>query len=142
MSKILLPIFISFAMLSCSKKLCTRETLLAKFNMKNAALINENTQILNDLTHPQLNFVHSNGWYEDKKSFLLLSKEKPLKYKSITIDSLKSIIVEDTGILSGLGNFDINYKGNDVNIYLYFTETYVCTSNGWQLLSRHSSKKP
>lgn len=127
---------------SCAPKICSEATLIDTFNKKNAALVDDNTLILKDLALPQLSFVHSNGWKEDIHSFLLKSDVKQLKYKDIRIDSVQATIVDKTGLLSGLGTFDINYKKNDLKISLYFTETYVCKNNGWKLLARHSCKKP
>ncbi len=130
------------ALVSCNKRICSEETLISTFNKKNLALIDENTEELKKIALNELNFLHSNGWHEDKNSFLLKSGAKQLKYKSISVDSFRAIIVNRTGILTGLGNFDITYKGSNFNVNLYFTETYVCMSNSWKLLARHSSKKP
>jgi hypothetical protein len=133
---------LTLVVVSCAPKMCSEASLIGTFNKKNAALVDDNTLILKDLALPQLSFVHSNGWKEDIHSFLLKSDVKQLKYNDIRIDSIQAIIVDKTGLLSGLGTFDINYKKNDLKISLYFTETYVCKSNGWKLLARHSCKKP
>lgn len=127
---------------SCAPKICTEATLIETFNKKNTAMVDENISALKDLALPQLSFVHSNGWKEDIHSFLSKSNVKQLKYKAIKIDSLKATIVDKTGLLSGLGTFDINYKNNELKIDLYFTETYVCKNDGWKLLARHSCRKP
>jgi Domain of unknown function (DUF4440) len=133
---------LAFIIYSCAPKMCSEAALLDTFNKKNAALVDDSTLTLKELALPQLSFVHSNGWKEDIHSFLSKSDVKQLKYNAIKIDSIQATVVDKTGLLSGLGTFDINYKNNDLKISLYFTETYVCKNGDWKLLARHSCKKP
>lgn len=133
-------ITILFVFTSCTKQLCNKTELVDTFKKKNTALITQDTAFLSGLASLQLSFTHSNGWIEDYKSFVSSGKSKDLFYNNIAIDSLSSIISNQTGIIRGSGVFDILYKKNALKIHLSFTETYICEDKEWKLLARHSSK--
>ncbi len=137
----LLFLFSIVTIISCTGKLCDKANLQQKFLSKNQALVDENTSALDRIAMPNLNYVHSNGWCENKASFLQSSQQKSLQYKSIVADSVNYIVEGNTGLVSGLGIFNILYKKSELNLNLFFSETYVCKNGEWKLLGRHACKK-
>lgn len=125
---------------SCTKQLCNKENLIDTFQKKNKSLITQDTFALSVLASKQLSFIHSNGWIEDYNSFTSSGASKSLIYNHINIDSIHAIIENKTGLITGVGTFDVIYKNNPIKLKLGFTETYVCIDNEWKLLARHSSK--
>lgn len=127
-------------MTSCNRNICDKSDLASTFNNKNKALIAQDSVTLKTMALKNLSFTHSNGWIEDYKSFISSGESKNLFYNAITIDSVKTIITDKTGIIRGIGDFDVLYKNNPIKLKLSFTETYVCINKEWKLLARHSSK--
>jgi hypothetical protein len=125
---------------SCNRNICSEAALLHAFEKKTNALVAQDSITLKNIAVKNLSFTHSNGWVEDYKSFTSSGESKSLFYNAINIDSVKTIISDKTGLVRGVGNFDIIYKNNTLKLKLSFTETYVCINNEWKLFARHSSK--
>ncbi|MBK8698642.1 MAG: nuclear transport factor 2 family protein [Saprospiraceae bacterium] len=124
---------------ACSRT-CTETALQRAFQYKNEALVSGETQVLRELSAPQLNYSHSNCWTENQREFATSPLVKGLIYQKIEVDSIHTTVADKTGLVTGQGTFHVVMKEKPLSIHLCFTETYVCQDGHWKILARHAAK--
>ncbi len=108
-----------------------------KFNYLNA----DNLGNLGPILHDRLVFIHSNGMTETKEQmFRNLRDGKWKLYKVDVLEASVRIFRKKTAIVVGKGTFHASNAGHDVDIDLYYTETWLLDKKQWRLASRHASR--
>lgn len=108
-----------------------------KFNYFNP----ENIGKLGPFLHDRLVFIHSNGMTETKEQmFRNLRDGKWKLYKVDVREASVRIFRKKTAIVVGKGTFHASNAGHDIDIDLYYTETWLLDKKQWRLASRHASR--
>lgn len=103
-------------------------------------LISVNVDSLNALLAPEINYIHSNGWIQNRPEVLADMKNGKLRYQAVEVEESSVKIHENTALVTGKGNFSGVMNGTAFSIKLLYTEVYVKISNKWKLAARHACK--
>jgi hypothetical protein len=108
------------------------------------AMVSGNFKSLADLLHPNLRYVHSNGWVETKEDVLENIRSGKLVYHSIEILETEVRSGDGFAVLIGRGIFTVSLDGKPMALELKFTEVYVYVRKvkQWLLYSRHANRMP
>lgn len=103
-------------------------------------LIANKSDSLSSLLGDKVNYIHSNGWIQNREEILADMTNGKLQYKNIVVEESRVNIVEQTAIVTGKGSFVGKVNDVDFSLKLLYTEVYVKVKNHWKLISRHSCK--
>ena len=118
------------------------EKINALHKQKFEWLIAGNVDSLNALLAPQVNYVHSNGWIQNREEVLADMKNGKLHYKMVEVEESQVSILENTALVTGRGAFSGVMNGNAFSVKLLYTEIYVKMENRWKLAGRHACRLP
>ncbi len=105
-------------------------------------LIGSNYDSLSILLDDRIQYIHSNGWIQNKGEILNDLKTGKLVYKKVTIKESTARLYATTALAIGLGTFEGVIDGKPFLMDLRYTEVYIKSKNRWKLVSRHSNKMP
>lgn len=94
------------------------------------------------LLDDKVQYVHSNGWTQNKQEVLDDMRTGKLVYKKVTVKAAKVRLYDKTAIVTGFGTFEGVNGGNAFALNLGYTEVYVFANGAWRLASRHSNRMP
>lgn len=97
---------------------------------------------LNAILDDQVQYIHSNGWVQNKKEVLEDMRSGKLVYQNVTVKEDQVRMYGETAIVTGLGTFEGVNNGTAFKLDLRYTEVYLNTQSGWRLVSRHSNRMP
>lgn len=127
----------------CSYSQTPEETAVNNLHKKKFEwLISGNADSLNVLLAPEVNYVHSNGWIQNRAEVLGDMKNGKLNYRSVVVEESSVNIFENTALVTGKGVFSGVMNGTAFSIKLLYTEVYVKTTGRWKLAGRHACKLP
>jgi hypothetical protein len=92
------------------------------------------------LLHPDLNYIHSNGWVETKSEVLDNIQSGKLTYHSVEVLKADVTISGQTAVLLGTGIFSVSLNGKPILIKLLYTEVYTDIDKRPVLIHRHACK--
>jgi len=118
------------------------EKVKALHKQKFEWLINGKVDSLNALLAPEVNYVHSNGWIQNREEVLADMKSAKLQYKAVEVEDTQVSILENTAIVTGRGTFSGVMNGTAFSVKLLYTEIYVKVLSSWKLAGRHACKLP
>ena len=105
-------------------------------------LITGNVDSLNALLAPQVNYVHSNGWIQNREEVLADMQNGKLQYKAVEVGEAQVSVLENTAVVTGKGTFSGVMNSTAFSVKLLYTEIYVKVSGRWKLAGRHACKLP
>jgi hypothetical protein len=105
-------------------------------------LINNQYDSLIALFDDKAQYIHSNGWVQNKKDVIDDARTGKLKYQSVDIKDTQARIYGNSAVVTGLGTFAGVKEGNSFSMDLRYTEVYVRSGNRWKLVSRHANRMP
>ncbi|MBS1543962.1 MAG: nuclear transport factor 2 family protein [Bacteroidetes bacterium] len=113
-------------------------------------MINKNEDSLRNLVDERLQYIHSNGWVQNKHDLLEDLRSGKLNYQKVSVkESAVRIFPENskggqqTAIVTGTGTFEGVTEGKLFAMDLRYTEVYVRDQkNIWRLVSRHANRMP
>ncbi len=105
-------------------------------------LIAKQYDSLQPVLHPQLLYIHSNGWIENATEVIDDLKSGKLYYGSVNVEEASARQVGDCVVVTGRGQFAGLNQGNQFSISLLYTEVYVKVKKRWMLLQRHANRLP
>ncbi len=97
---------------------------------------------LEKLLDEKIQYIHSNGWIQNKREVLDDMKTGKLVYKKVSVKEASVRVYGKAAILTGLGTFEGVNGGIAFLLDLRYTEVYVWTMDRWALASRHSNRMP
>ena len=103
-------------------------------------MIDRNLDSLAMLLHPELRYIHSNGWVESRDDVLENIRSGKLVYKMVEIETSSMHKRKTSAMVVGKGIFHVSLDGNDITIHLKYEEHYKKLHKGWQLIYRKSQK--
>ena len=90
----------------------------------------------------RVQYIHSNGWIQNKREIIDDAKSGKLVYQKVLIKEASVRVYGKSAVVTGLGTFEGINTGNPFSIELRYTEVYVKTGSRWKLASRHSNRMP
>lgn len=103
-------------------------------------MVTKNYDSLERLFDDRLQFVHSNGWTENKQEFISDIKSGKLLYTNITVTEAVARVYPGSAVIIGRGKFLVKLEGKDLEFDLKYTEVYVQQRGKWLLVSRHANR--
>jgi Domain of unknown function (DUF4440) len=105
-------------------------------------LINKQYDSLSKILDDRIQYIHSNGWIQDKDHVIGDIKSGTLTYQKIDIKESQARLYANSAIVTGSGRFEGAGNGNIFAVDLLYTEVYIKSGNHWKLASRHANKMP
>jgi len=131
----LLPLF-------CLAQLPEEEAVRKLSQKKFDWLIRLQADSLDRMLDERIQFVHSNGWIQNKRDVLEDMRSGKLVYQKVTVKEASVRVYGKAAIVNGLGVFEGINAGTPFNLNLRYTEVYVYEDGRWMLASRHSNRMP
>ena len=85
-------------------------------------------------------YIHSNGWIENKTEIIADLKSGKLNYKRVDVNEVKVRLSKNVAILTGKGVFFVTMDNKDLEIKLLYSEVYIKEKGKWLLTHRHANK--
>lgn len=105
-------------------------------------MINKKYDSIVAVLDDRVQYVHSNGWVQNKKEIIEDIQSGKLIYLNIQIKEVAVRLFPQTAILNGLGTFQVMMDDKPVSVELRYTEVYVKYGSRWLLASRHANRMP
>ena len=103
-------------------------------------MVNKNLDSLNAILDERVQYIHSNGWTENKKEIIEDIRSGKLVMSSVKVSEASARVYKGFVIVNGKGSFNVLLNGEPIDISLLYTEVYAKRQNGWLLVSRHANR--
>ena len=120
----------------------TAEEVLAAEDARYAAQTGNDFGALQKLIGNDLVYTHSSSLVDDKDSYLASMKTGAVQYRVMRRSDAKVRTYGCVGILTGLGNFDVTVKGQDLAVELRFHSLWVKRAGGLEFISWQATRTP
>lgn len=98
------------------------------------------TDSLQAILDPRMQYVHSNGWVQNREEMIADLASGKLVYEAIVVKTATVRLYKRSAVVTGQGTFTVRMNGSPLVIDLGFTEVYVREGNRWLLASRHANR--
>ena len=105
-------------------------------------LISKQSDSLAAMLDDRVQYIHSNGWIQNKKEVVEDLKAGKLNYIKVTIQEATARLYATTAIVTGLGIFEGITEDKPFSLNLRYTEVYLKSGSHWKLVLRHANKMP
>lgn len=95
-----------------------------------------------NLLDDRIQYIHSNGWTQNKKEIIDDLHSGKLNYQKVLLKDSRVRVFGTSAIVTGLGTFEGITDGKPFSMELRYSEVYVKAGNRWKLASRHANKMP
>ena len=144
MKQFLLLLFAVAAVNSFAQKTkeesATEKFVLKLHENKFRWMVSKQLDSLNAILDERVQYVHSNGWTENKREIIEDIRNGKLTMKSVKVTEASARVYKGFVIVNGKGVFNVVMDGNPIDISLLYTEVYAKRQNGWLLVSRHANR--
>ncbi len=144
MKLILSLLFILFTVTVVAQKTkeesATEKFVLKLHENKFRWMVNKQFDSLNAILDERVQYVHSNGWTENKREIIEDLKNGKLIMTSVKVNEATARVYKGFVIVNGKGIFNVVLDGTPIDIPLLYTEVYAKRQNGWLLVSRHANR--
>jgi hypothetical protein len=137
---LILSLFIGFQFFSQTKKEKIEQNIITLHKKKFDWLISKQYDSLAALFSENVEYIHSNGWIENKTDIIADLKSGKLNYKRVDVREAKVRISKNIAILTGKGLFFVTMDNKDLEIKLLYSEVYIKEKGKWLLTHRHANK--
>ena len=103
-------------------------------------MVNKQLDSLNAILDERVQYVHSNGWVQNKKEVTDDLGTGKLIMNSVKVTEATARVYKGFVIINGKGNFNVVANGTTADVQLLYTEVYAKRQNGWLLVSRHANR--
>lgn len=146
MKQVLFVFFLVFTSVAFAQKTkeesATEKFVLKLHENKFRWMVNKQLDSLNAILDERVQYVHSNGWTENKKEIIEDIKSGKLTMTSVKVTEASARVYKGFVIVHGKGIFNVVMNGTPIDISLLYTEVYAKRQNGWLLVSRHANRLP
>lgn len=143
MKQLFFIFFLFFASVAVAQKTkeesATEKFVLKLHETKFRWMVQKKLDSLNNLLDDRIQYVHSNGWVQNKKEVIEDIRSAKLTMNNVTVSEASARVYKGFVIVNGKGTFNVLMEGKPVDIYLLYTEVYAKRANGWLLVSRHAN---
>jgi hypothetical protein len=106
------------------------------------AQVNADAKVLGTLLDETLEYTHSNGDLDSKKSFIdsLVSGKRDYVSSTATIETLR--IFGDVGLIRGKAKVTVIDNGTSKDLHIGYTDVWVWKDGRWQMTAWRSVRLP
>ncbi len=120
----------------------TEKTVAEIEKQRFAALVSKDFGYLDKVLAEDLFYCHSSGLIDTKNSFIQSIKDGKLTYQEMNVEELKVRIYGKTAVITGVCGAKVLSNGQQLNTRFRFTDVYVKSKAGWQMVSWQSLRVP
>ncbi|MEJ0056513.1 MAG: nuclear transport factor 2 family protein [Bacteroidota bacterium] len=142
MRKIPVTVVVWMFALTASAQASAEKSVLDLSKKKFDWLIQKQYDSLAKVLDDNVQYIHSNGWIQNKSEVTGDIKSGNLTYQKIEVKESQVRLYDNAAIVTGRGRFEGTGKGSAFVIDLLYTEVYIKSGNRWKLASRHANKMP
>lgn len=140
--KFSMPVFIGFYLITLSLFAQSESTVLELHRQKFEWIINKNYEALTNVLADDVEYIHSNGWIQNKKEIIEDLQSGKLALEEIQVKTAIARRYKNAIIITGKGMFKGQVNGTDFHTMLLYTEVYSKHGKKWRLVQRHACKMP
>jgi hypothetical protein len=107
-----------------------------------AAFVSKDYAYLDKVLADDLFYCHSSGLIDTKTSFIQSMKDGKLIYQEMNVEELKVRIYGKTAVITGVCGAKVLSNGQQLNTRFRFTDVYVKSKGGWQMVTWQSLRLP
>lgn len=107
-----------------------------------AAQMGDDFGALQKLLADDLVYIHSSAVVDTKASYIESMKSGAVKYRVMRRSDVTVRTYGCIAILSGLGNFDVTVKGQELAVEIRFHSIWAKRDNGLQFISWEATRTP
>jgi len=115
---------------------------LASEDARYAAQMGDDYAALQKLLGNDLVYIHSSAVVDTKASYIDSMKSGTVKYRVMRRSDVKVRTYGCVAIISGLGNFDVTVKGQDMAVEIRFHSIWAKRGNGLEFISWEATRTP
>ena len=124
----------------CCNAQTDEEKLTTTLKEFHQALVNKNTESINQQTDKALSYGHSNGWVETKADMIKDLETGVIVYHSYKEDSLNIVLNGNMANARFVADINATLKGNTFLMHLKVFEVWVKKGKRWILFGRQAVK--
>lgn len=106
------------------------------------ANVNADPKTLDRLLDDALEYTHSNGVFDTKKSFIESLTSGKLDYLAMKADIQSLRIKGDVGIIRGHAKVTVSDKGQPLDLELAYLDVWLWKDGRWQMTAWQSARLP
>ena len=125
----------------CGGAVTAGEALAAE-DARYAAQMGDDFGALQKLLANDLVYIHSSAVVDTKASYIESMKSGTVKYRVMRRSDVKVRTYGCVAIISGLGNFDVTVKGQDMAVEIRFHSIWAKRSQGLEFISWEATRTP
>ena len=115
---------------------------LASEDARYAAQMGDDFGALQKLLGNDLVYIHSSAVVDTKASYIDSMKSGTVKYRVMRRSDVTVRTYGCVAIISGLGNFDVTVKGQDMAVEIRFHSIWAKRDNGLEFISWEATRTP
>jgi hypothetical protein len=125
----------------CSGTITADEALRAE-DARYAAQTGGDFSAMERMIGDDLVYIHSSAIVDDKSAYIETQRAGTVKYRSMKRSDVKVRTYGCLAIITGLGNFDVTVKGQDISVELRFHSIWAKRAGGVQFVSWNATRLP
>jgi len=120
----------------------TAEEALASEDARYAAQMGDDFGAMQKLYGDDLVYIHSSAVVDNKATYIDSMKSGTVKYRNMQRSDVTVRTYGCIAIISGLGNFDVTVKGQDLAVEIRFHSIWAKRDKGMQFISWEATRTP
>jgi len=120
----------------------TANEALASEDARYAAQTGDDFGALQKLLGDDLVYIHSSAVVDTKSSYIESMKSGTVKYRVMRRSDVRVRTYGCVAIISGLGNFDVTVKGQDMAVEIRFHSIWAKRAHGLEFISWEATRTP
>ncbi|MEO8004087.1 MAG: nuclear transport factor 2 family protein [Betaproteobacteria bacterium] len=120
----------------------TEDEALAAEDARYAAQTGDDFGALQKLIGEDLVYIHSSAVVDTKASYIDTQKAGTVKYRVMRRSDVAVRTYGCVAIITGLGNFDVTVKGQDLAVEIRFHSVWAKRDNGLEFISWEATRTP
>ena len=111
-------------------------------NRRIEAMINQDTQALDEILAEDLSYTHSTARVETKAEFISSVTSGRTQYRSMERDDVRVRRYGDTAVVTGHANVHVDANGREIKFQIRFIDVYAKRDDVWRMVAWQSTKLP
>ncbi len=107
-----------------------------------AALIGNDFETIDELTHPDLSYTHSNAVVDTKDAWIGSMTSGLVDYRSVEREDVALITSGDTAVITGKATFTVGVQDREITIVARFTSVWVNEDGTWRFFAWQNTPIP
>ena len=120
----------------------TADEALASEDARYAAQTGDDFRAMQKLIGNDLVYIHSSAVVDNKTTYIDSMKSGAVKYRVMRRSDVTVRTYGCIAIISGLGNFDVTVKGQDVAVEIRFHSIWAKRDHGLEFVSWEATRTP